>query len=100
MSDELTKDTRSSAPDGSAFTLVKSCPDGRTVTVRLESEEKLKEHLLAMWQYTEGYGIVSIFREASVSYKVAQHEETGRMLDWPKDKPLPKGYFFLPNANR
>lgn len=50
----------------SAFMLVKSCPDGKTISLKFPDEVELQDHLMAMWQFTEGYEIVVIFRVPNV----------------------------------
>jgi len=48
------------ADTGSAFLLVKLCPDGKTINLRMESEAALREHVEAMWRYTNGYHLVAV----------------------------------------
>jgi molybdopterin-guanine dinucleotide biosynthesis protein A len=50
------------AADGSAhpYTLLKRCPDGRVISLNMVNEAALREHLEAMWQYTEGYSVVAV----------------------------------------
>lgn len=49
-----------SATVGSAFLLVKRCPDGRSININLASENELREHLNAMWECTPGYSVVAV----------------------------------------
>ena len=48
--------------DGSArpFILTKRCPDGRVISLDMTSEAAVREHLEAMWRYTEGYSLVAV----------------------------------------
>jgi len=38
--------------------------------------------------------------DGDAKYIIAQHQETGRMLKWPRRRPLPKGYGKVPNIIR
>ena len=49
-----------SATAGSAFLLVKRCPDGQCININLDSEAKLRAHLVSMWEYTSGYSVVAV----------------------------------------
>jgi len=49
-----------SATAGSAFLLVKRCPDGRYININFDSEAELREHLVAMWECTPGYSVVAV----------------------------------------
>ena len=52
---------------GSAFLLVKLCPDGKTINLRMESEAALREHVEAMWRYTNGYHLVAVVPSPNAS---------------------------------
>ena len=42
------------------FILIKSCPNGSTVNIHLESEVELRKHLEAMWRVTPGYSVIAV----------------------------------------
>lgn len=43
-----------------SYTLLKRCPDGRVISINMETEAGLRKHLEAMWWYTEGYSVVAV----------------------------------------
>ena len=51
-----------SATVGSAFLLVKRCPDGRCININLQDEEELRGHLEAMWRVTPDYHVVAVIQ--------------------------------------
>ena len=60
------------AGTGSAFLLVKLCPDGKTINLRMESEAALREHVEAMWRYTNGYHLVAVVPLPNNSMRVSE----------------------------
>ena len=59
----------SPASAGSAFLLSKRCPDGRVITLNLESEKALQEHVESMWRYTPGFSLVAVVMVPNESMK-------------------------------
>jgi hypothetical protein len=45
-----------------SYTLLKRCPDGRVISLNMEDEAALREHLEAMWmwRHTAGYSVVAV----------------------------------------
>jgi len=62
------RSTENAAPGGTCaaagsahpYTLLKRCPDGRVISLHMVDEAALREHLEAMWRYTEGYSVVAV----------------------------------------
>ena len=43
-----------------SYTLMKRCPDGHVVSLNMQDEFALREHLETMWRYTKGYSLVAV----------------------------------------
>lgn len=44
------------------YQLTKSCPDGRILNIKFDTQHELMEHLTAMFKHTTGYDIVAIIQ--------------------------------------
>ena len=43
------------------YILTKRNPVGELITLSFDTEKELEAHLMAMWNFTDGYSLVSVF---------------------------------------